>query len=204
MIAQLKIVVVNNYKEEGKAKEARHNLTRCAGQQIEMLDHKSRRLRDVVTSHSPDMIILTGSNYMLSKSDTKTVFQPEIDMVRELDLPFLGICFGHQLIGATFGAEVTDLGHAVRAFKEVKLIDSDPVFDGLPGVIRVSESHRQALAELPRGFRHLAESPTSRIEAIAHETRPIYGVQFHPERSDEKNPHGRVIIQNFMKLVAKV
>jgi GMP synthase (glutamine-hydrolysing) len=199
----LKIVVVNNYKEDEKAQQAVRNLARCTGQKPEMLDYKTGKLVEAVRNKSPDLVIMTGSNFMLSKSDTKTVFQEEMDMIKKLDLPFLGICFGHQLIGAAYGVEIADLGHSVRAIKEVKLLDEDPVFDGLPGTIRVSESHRQALTDLPRDFRHLAESSTSRIEAIAHKTRLIYGVQFHPERSDDKNPHGRTIIQNFLKLVAK-
>jgi GMP synthase (glutamine-hydrolysing) len=199
----LKIVVVNNYKEDEKAKQALLNLTRCTGQRLEMVDYRTKGIQEVVAQTSPDLAILTGSNYMLSKSDTRTVFQPEMDLVRKLDIPFLGICFGHQLIGAAYGTKVADLGQTVRAFKEVRLLSDDPVFDGLPKTIRVSESHRQALANVPGEFRHLAESSTSRVEAIAHKTRPIYGLQFHPERSDEKNPHGQLIIQNFVKLVAK-
>ena len=199
----MKIVVVNNYKEDEKAKQALRNLTRCTGQRPEMVDYRSPDLLDLVIHRSPDLAILTGSNFMLSKSDTQTVFQREMDLVRKLDIPFLGICFGHQLIGAAYGAEVTDLGQTVRAFKEVKLLGEDPIFEGLPETIRVSESHRQALASVPKGFCHLAESSTSRVEAIAHETRPIYGLQFHPERSDDKNPHGQLIIQNFVRLVAK-
>src|SRR5438445_536565 len=122
----------------------------------------------------------------------------------KLNRPFLGICFGHQLIGAAYGSEVVDLGHTVREFKEVKLLGSDPVFEGLPSSIRVSESHRQALTRVPQGFRLLAESATSQVEAIGHQTRPIYGLQFHPERSDEKHPHGRIILQNFLRLAAKL
>ena len=199
----MKILVVNNYKEPEKAKQALHNIALCTGQQPEMLDHTATRLYEAVLLKDPDVVILTGSNFMLSKPDTRMVFQPEMDLVRGADLPFLGICFGHQLIGATYASQVVDLGHNVRAFKEVKLLGSDPILDGLPSSIRVSESHRQALTRVPEGFRHLAESATSQVEAICHQKRPIYGVQFHPERSDEKHPHGRIIIQNFLKLAAK-
>ena len=203
MTHRLKIVVVNNYKEDEKAQQAISNLARCTGQKPEILDYKTRNLVTVVRDKSPDLVIMTGSNFMLSKSDTRTVFQQEMEMLKKLDLPYLGICFGHQLIGAAYGAEVADLGQTVRAFKEVQLLDDDPLFAGLPDTIKVTESHRQALKELPHGFRHLAESSTSRIEVIAHKTRLIYGVQFHPERSDDKNPHGRTIIQNFVKLAVK-
>lgn len=164
-----------------------------------MLDYKVPDLIGRVESKDPGMIILTGSNYMLSKSDTRLVFQHEMDMVRESNIPILGICFGHQLIGAAYGSEIIDLGSTIRQFKDVKILEKNPLFNGLPDSIRVAESHRQSIDKVPDGFLHLAESATSRVEAIAHRTRPIMGVQFHPERSDDLHPHGRMIIQNFVR-----
>lgn len=199
----MKILVVNNYKEPEKANQALHNIAGCTGEQPEMVEYTTARLKEVVLQKDPDIVVLTGSNFMLSKPDTRTVFRPEMDLIRETDLPFLGICFGHQLIGAAYGSQVMDLGHSIREFKEVRLLRKDALFDGLPGSIRVSESHRQALTRVPDGFRHLAESATSQVEAMCHQKLPLYGVQFHPERSDEKHPHGRIIIQNFLKLAAK-
>jgi GMP synthase (glutamine-hydrolysing) len=199
----LRIVVINNYKEEVKANEAVHNLTRCVGRPLEMVDYKTHDLHDIISRKAPDALVLTGSNFMLSKKDTQMVFRPEMDLVRQLDLPIFGICFGHQLIGAAYGSEVIEMGQNVRAFKEVKLISKDLIFDGLPSTISVAESHRQTLSKLPKLFRHLAESSTSKFEVIAHESRPVYGLQFHPERSDEKHPHGEAIIRNFVKLIAK-
>lgn len=199
----MKILVINNYKEPEKAKQALHNIALCTGEQPEMIEYTITGLKDSVLRRDPDIVILTGSNFMLSKPDTRIVFRPEMELVKETEIPFLGICFGHQLIGAAYGSQVVDLGHNIREFKEVKLVGKDSLFEGLPGSIRVSESHRQALTSVPDGFRHLAESATSKVEAMCHQKRPVYGVQFHPERSDEKHPHGRVIIQNFLKLAAK-
>jgi len=199
----LKILVINNYKEAEKAKQALHNIALCTGQKPEMIDYTTPQLADIVLQKDLDVAILTGSNFMLAKADTRMVFQQEMDLVRRVDLPFLGICFGHQLIGAAYGSKVVDLGHTVRDFKEVRRLGNDPLFDGLPSLIKVSESHRQILNSVPEGFRNLAESATSSIEAIVHESRPIYGVQFHPERTDEKHPHGRTILQNFLKIAAK-
>jgi len=199
----LKILVVNNYKEPEKARQALQNIALCTGEQPEMVEYTIPHLKDAVLQKDPNIVILTGSNFMLSKPDTRMVFRPEMDLVRETDLPFLGICFGHQLMGAAYGSQVVDLGHNIREFKEVKLLGKDPLFDGLPGSIRVSESHRQALSTVPEGFRRLAESATSHVEAMCHQKLPIYGVQFHPERSDEKHPHGRIIIRNFLRLATK-
>jgi GMP synthase (glutamine-hydrolysing) len=199
----LKILVINNYKEPEKAKQALHNIALCTREKPEILDYTTARLSDIVLQKDPDVAILTGSNFMLAKADTRMVFQQEMDLVRKIDLPFLGICFGHQLIGAAYGSKVIDLGHTVRDFKEVRPLGNDPIFDGLPSLIRVSESHRQILDSVPKEFRNLAESATSPVEAIVHKSRPIYGVQFHPERTDEKHPHGRIILQNFLKVAAK-
>lgn len=199
----MKILVINNYKEPEKAKQALHNIALCTGQKPEILDYTTARLSEVVLKKDPDVAILTGSNFMLAKPDTRMVFQHEMDLVRKTDLPFLGICFGHQLIGAAYGSKVVDLGHTVRDFKEIRLIRNDPIFDGLPSSIKVSESHRQILNSVPKEFHNLAESATSPVEAIVHKSRPIYGVQFHPERTDEKHPHGRTILQNFLKIAAK-
>jgi len=194
---------VNNYKENAKAQQVLEDLTRCAGRQLEMLDYKTPDLRGRIDKTGPDMIILTGSNYMLSKSDTRLVFQQEIDLVRKSETPILGICFGHQLIGSAYGSEVIDLGSTIRQFKEVKILEKNPLFNGLPDSIKVAESHRQALDRVPDSFRHLAESATSHVEAIAHTNKPLVGVQFHPERSDDLHPHGREIIQNFIKTVPR-
>lgn len=185
-----------------KARQALDNLADHTGRRLEMIDHKTPNLLEAV-SQDADAAILTGSNFMLSKSDTRTVFQAEIDLVKKLDVPMLGICFGHQLIGAAFGSEILDMGQNIRSFQPVNLLSEDQIFDGLPETIHVAESHRQNVRDLPRGFRHLAESATSKLEVMAHETRPLYGLQFHPERSDDKHPHGKMIIQNFVRLAAK-
>ena len=198
----MKTIVVNNYKEELKAQQALRNLEYCTGQTLEMVDYKIPDLQERILATSPDLFILTGSNFMLSKPDTRMVFQQEMDLVRKVRVPILGICFGHQLIGEAYGSRVGDLAEPVKDFKEIKILERHPVFDGLPETIRVSESHHQELKTVPQGFRLLAESATSKVEAICHQTRPIYSFQFHPERSDEKYPHGRMIIQNVLKLVA--
>ena len=199
----MKILVVNNYRENEKAQQALQNLSICAGQSLEMMNYTTPNLQERILEKKPNLAILTGSNFMLTKPDTRLVFQQEIDLVRKLDLPIMGICFGHQLIGTAYGSEVADLGQSIRDFKEIKIVDKHPVFEGLPTTFTVSESHRQALTKVPSQFQHLAESATSRVEAICHDTRPIYGFQFHPERADDKYPHGRRIIQNVLKLAAK-
>jgi GMP synthase (glutamine-hydrolysing) len=151
----------------------------------------------------PDLVFLSGSSHLLTRPETLRHFQEQIDLVNKAAFPVLGICFGHQLIGTAFGSGMSDLGLMVRRFEQVNVLDHHPVFDGLQRDIIVAESHRQVLTRVPAGFRRLARSTTSNIEAICHETRPIYGFQFHPERADENHPHGQILIRNLITLAGR-
>ncbi len=197
----MKIVVVNNYKEPRQTEKAIQNIEKSIGQSVEKIDYKEPDLYSGVVGSGPDLIILTGSSSLLSKPRTGELFQPEMDLVRKAKFPILGICYGHQIIGSAFGAPMRDLGQMLRGYEKVSIIRKHPLFDGLPPDLVVAESHRQELTKVPDEFQHLAQSTTSKVEAIVHRSRPIYGVQFHPERSNEDHPHGRIIIQNLLKQI---
>jgi GMP synthase-like glutamine amidotransferase len=197
----LKIVVVNNYKEPTQIERAVQNIERCTGQSTEKIDFDEPDLQSRVAEFEPNLVILTGSSSLLSKPRTRELFQPEIDLVRKAKFPVLGICYGHQIIGSAFDVPIRDLGQMLRGYEKVSVVKKHPLFDGLPSELVVAESHRQELTRVPDGFHHLAQSTTSKVEAVVHRSIPIYGVQFHPERSNDEHPHGRMILQNLMKLI---
>ncbi len=203
MTPEMRLLLINNYKEQEKAQQTLNNLTRCAGQPIEMVHHSTPGLATKIPDMEPDLLFLSGSGHLLTRPETLKRFREQIDLVKKAAFPVLGICFGHQLIGTAFGSGMSNLGQMVRRFEQVNVLDHHPVFDGLPTDIIVAESHRQVLTRVPAGFQRLARSSTSNIEAIRHETRPIYGFQFHPERADENHPHGQILIRNLMKLAGK-
>jgi len=192
---------VNNYKEPRQIDRAAQNIERCTGQSIEKIDFNEPELHTRVTESEPDLVILTGSSALLSKPRTWERFQPEMDLVRKAKFPVLGICYGHQIIGSAFNAPMRDLGQMLRGYEKVSVIKKHPLFDGLPSDLVVAESHRQELTKVPDGFQLLAQSTTSKVEAMVHWSKPIYGVQFHPERSNEDHPHGRMILQNLLKQI---
>ena len=197
----MKIVVVNNYKEPSQIDRAVLNIEKCIGQSIEKMDYKEQDLPSKIVESEPDLVILTGSSALLSKPRTRELFQPEIDLVRSAKFPVLGICYGHQIIGSAFDAPMRDLGQMFRGYEKVSVVKKHPLFDGLPSDLVVSESHRQELTKVPNEFQHLAQSTTSKVEAMVHRSRPIYGLQFHPERSNDEHPHGRMILQNLLKQI---
>jgi len=197
----LKIVVVNNYKEPRQTEKAVQNIEKSTGQSVEKIDYKEPDLYNRVVSSGPDLVILTGSSALLSKPRTRELFQAEMELVRKARFPILGICYGHQIIGSAFGAPMRDLGQMLRGYEKVSVVRNHTLFNGLPSDLVVAESHRQELTMVPDDFQHLAQSTRSKVEAIAHRSRSIYGVQFHPERSNDDHPHGRMIIQNLLKQI---
>jgi GMP synthase (glutamine-hydrolysing) len=116
----------------------------------------------------------------------------------EFGLPVLGICYGMQLLGAAFGARVSR-GHVGEYGRTRMSIDAcEPLFAGLePGAsFAVWMSHGDVVQEVPAGFRLLARSENGLLAAIAHESRPIAGVQFHPEVAHSE--HGTLVLRNFV------
>jgi GMP synthase (glutamine-hydrolysing) len=82
---------------------------------------------------------------------------------------------------------------------KVRVLVPEPLFAGLPQEILVMESHREhvVLEDLaPAGFTLLANSGTSDVEAMRHNAKPLFGLQFHLERSGDV---GRQVMENFFK-----
>lgn len=192
---------MNNYKETSQTERAVQNIERCIGQSTEKIDFNEPDLQGKVVESGPDLVILTGSSALLSKPTTRELFQPEMDLVRKAEFPVLGICYGHQIIGSAFDVPMRDLGQMLRGYEKISVVKRHPLFDGLPSNLVVAESHRQELTKVPDEFQHLAQSTTSKVEAMVHKSKPIYGVQFHPERSNDEHPHGRTILQNLLKQI---
>jgi anthranilate synthase/aminodeoxychorismate synthase-like glutamine amidotransferase len=116
-------------------------------------------------------------------------------------VPILGVCLGHQAIGAAFG------GNVVRAPKlmhgktsEVKH-DGKTIFSDVPSVMTCTRYHSLIVAEdgLPEELEVSARTADGEtIMALRHRSLPIEGVQFHPE--SVLTVHGKQIIQNFLKM----
>jgi len=119
--------------------------------------------------------------------------------VFKLGVPVLGICYGLQIIARMLGGKVEksqrrEYGHGVLSIKT-----KGGLFRGLPGSLRVWNSHGDQLAALPKGFKAVASTENSRYAAIADETRRFYGLQFHPEVDHTEG--GINILENFLRKI---
>ena len=114
------------------------------------------------------------------------------------DLPILGVCLGHQSIGQAFGGDVIT-AREIRHGKlsEIRQTGGD-LFDGLPETYQVVRYHSLAVKpeDLPDVLVADAFTEDGEVMALHHRTRPVYGVQFHPESI--LTEHGHALLKNWL------
>jgi len=163
-------------------------------------------VKDYTTIHAGeefrlyDVIVLSGSQRKLAEPGIFETYRNEVDFMKSTQKPLLGICFGHQLMAMAFGAEVVDMGEKIDGYYMIQRIGDNEIFEGLGERFLVCESHGEMVVDLPFEFELLGNSLNCPIEVMKHGSLPIFGVQFHPERFDEKHPAGKSILENFFKL----
>jgi GMP synthase (glutamine-hydrolysing) len=151
--------------------------------------------------NSSDGVVLSGSPDMMSDPKVQAKYGAEVEAIVDSNPPILGVCFGHQMMAHAFGADVVEDGRHVLEMVMTQVVADDPLFEGLPKSIMLLESRHEVVKSLPKGFKLLAISATSKIATMKHPSRQVYGVQFHPERYTKENPDGRRVIGNFVRLL---
>ena len=117
------------------------------------------------------------------------------------DLPFLGVCLGHQIIGQVFGSKIVQAKKLMHGKTSKILINKkNTIFKGLPDIIEATRYHSLIVDKktLNKSFEITAQTMDNIIMAIQHESLPLFGIQFHPE--SYKTKYGQEIINNFIKL----
>jgi GMP synthase (glutamine-hydrolysing) len=159
-----------------------------------------------------DAVVIGGSAARIVQASDRAKFEKVETLIKNCNVPLLGICFGHQLLCWAFGAEVGSLPHQVaNQFEGIKVIQVGEIFAGFKEqqTIPLAENHFDYVLKDSldsAGFLLLADSSSCEVEAVKHITKPFYGVQFHPEHitiKSEKHSEGHAIIQNFYRNVVK-
>ena len=124
------------------------------------------------------------------------------EVVRRLGerLPILGVCLGHQAIGAAWGARIVRAGEPRHGRTSRVFHDGSGIFHNLASPLQAARYHSLAIdpASLPPELRVTARTEDGTVMAIQHATRPIVGVQFHPESI--LTEHGYELLHNFLSL----
>jgi GMP synthase (glutamine-hydrolysing) len=116
----------------------------------------------------------------------------------EIDVPFLGICLGHQLMAKHFGGEIGRGESGGYAEVKVRIVERDIIFESLPEEWKVWASHADEVKKLPPDFKVIATSDICEIEGMRHKTEAIYGIQWHPEVFHTEK--GEEFYKNFVKI----
>jgi anthranilate synthase component 2 len=123
-----------------------------------------------------------------------------VELVRELhrELPILGVCLGHQIIAAAFGASIVRANEPMHGRTSLVTHDNSRLFTGIPAEFQVCRYHSLIVDEptLSSELAVTARTADGTIMAIEHVELPIVGVQFHPEAT--LTEHGYQILSNFL------
>jgi anthranilate synthase component 2 len=125
-----------------------------------------------------------------------------VDAIRHFagKLPMLGVCLGHQAIGAALGGTIVRAQRLMHGKASVIETDGDGVYRGLPQRFSVVRYHSLAIDRetLPSSLAITATAEDGEIMGVRHKELPIEGVQFHPESIETE--HGHAMLRNFLAM----
>jgi anthranilate synthase component II len=119
--------------------------------------------------------------------------------------PILGVCLGHQSIGAAYGGKIVRARRLMHGKTSPINHDESGIFAGIPSPFRVARYHSLVIEpeSLPAELEVVATTDEpgfeDEIQAVRHRELPVWGVQFHPE--SVASEHGRTLLRNFLSLI---
>ena len=149
---------------------------------------------DAILALNPQAVVLSPGP---GRPETTGVTLPLLHALPP-HVPVLGICLGHQALAHYLGGTV---GHAQepRHGKASPIShNGDALFDGMDNPFAAGRYHALIVESLPENCHALAASALGENMAFKHDSRPLYGVQFHPESI--LTPQGRLMVENFLAL----
>jgi len=185
------VLVIDNYDS------FTYNLVQYLGElgaQVQVMRNDVVSVDDVARANADRIVISPGPGRPEHAGVT-------MDVIRRLGerTPILGVCLGHQAIGAVFGGDVVRAGVPMHGKTSTIEHDGRGVFSGIAGPFLASRYHSLVVAEhsLPGDLEVTARTrEDANIMGLRHRTWPVHGVQFHPESI--LTGEGRTILRNFL------
>ena len=151
-------------------------------------------------SMNPDALVMGGGPQSVRSHDKLTgELADAARLIRQVKLPMLCICVTHQLLATAFGGVTEAARKPEFGPVEISVIEEGRILEGLKPGFTAWESHNDEVVKAPERFHVLAKSSNCAIEAMRHDNRDIFGVQFHPEVSHTLK--GVDLFKNFLHIV---
>jgi anthranilate synthase component 2 len=166
------------------------------GQEIRVFRNDQVTVEELAALHPEHIVISPGPG----NPDEAGVSN---EIIRQLGptIPLLGVCLGHQCIGAVFGGEVVRAPQLMHGKTSAVEHDGTGLFAGLPSPFEATRYHSLVVDEpLPDELQATAYTPDGELMGLRHRTYPIFGVQFHPESI--LTTAGKQILSNFLAVSA--
>ncbi len=165
----------------------------------EIISHKKIKLKDI--DQTVKGIILSGGPLNVYQIN-KYSFDKKII---SLNIPILGICFGHQILSKLNGGRVKQSKHRefglANIYKKNESLLIKNFFNKQKSK-KVWMSHADQVSKLPKNFKVIASSTNSNFAIVENKLKKFYGIQFHPEVTHTEN--GKKLISNFIFLICKI
>jgi len=136
---------------------------------------------------------------ILSGGPRSIVRKPKLEFdqkIFELNIPILGLCYGHQLIADFFGGKVESGDSREYGIARLNIDGRSPIFKNINKNTSVWMSHGDHVEKLPENFTQIATTGNNSVAAMANSQKKIFGFQFHPEVYHTKQ--GRLMLYNFI------
>ena len=152
-----------------------------------------------IRDFNPKAIVLSGGSESVTDFDSPQI--PKI--VYELNVPILGICYGQQAICKDFGGNVESSTSSSYGEAQLEILEKSVLFDNYwkpKNSYQVWMSHGDYISKLPNDFKVIAKTDKAPYAAIQHNSKNIFGLQFHPEVSH--TPDGIKLLDTFLIKIA--
>ncbi len=163
------------------------------GQEVEV--HRNDLISlDDIEKKSPEYIVISPGPCTPKEAGIS------VDLIKKFKdkLPILGVCLGHQCLGAAFGANIIGANEIMHGKLSEIIHDGSGLFKGIENSFKATRYHSLIIEEktLDKDFHITAWTENKTIMAIQHEKLPLFGLQFHPESIATEQ--GMEILRNFL------
>lgn len=168
------------------------------GAEVEVHRNDQVSVKDIAAK-KPDAIVISPGPCTPKEAGIS------MDVIKELggETPILGVCLGHQSIGAVYGGDVVRAPSPVHGKLSAVRHKGEGLMRGINGSFEATRYHSLVVKRdtMPADLKVTAETDDGLVMSVSHKTLPVHGVQFHPESI--LSEQGQTILKNFLDLAAE-